>query len=267
MKIKLILVPSIVVLIIVLGIWFVYPAYSNGTNGLMDNYSKLKAERQKLESIKGKSGNANELAAQLDSMGTEKDILYEFIPAKIKESEIVNNLNKMAADSGLLIYGLSVGRPSLEVASIAAPQTLGSTSIDATISVNKAVSVLPKAKNFEASMQISGSYDQVKTFMDKLSNFARYNKITSFYVKKGDAASGGSNDTNVNASTDLLIVDLKAEFNLLNEAKISNSNVSDSVFSSSNMDTKIVSEIKSARTGLAVGVDTGQKGKSNPFMP
>jgi len=258
MKLKLILVPGIIALIVVLGIWFIYPAYSNGTDGVMDHYKQLKAEKQKLDSIKGKSGNANSLSSQLDSLGSDKEALYEFVPTNIKESEIVNNLNKMAADSGLLIFGLTVGRPSLSVASMEAPQKPG---------INPSIPVLPKAKTFSADMQISGSYDQVKTFLNKVDNFARYEAIASLNLKKGSSVSGQAGAGAPDPSMDILAADLKITFNMLDKAKLSGDNVNDAVFSSSSLNTDIISQIKSSRSELAVGVDTGQKGKANPFLP
>ena len=272
MKIKVLLVPSIIVLSIILGIWIIYPAYSNGSTGARDLYDQLTKERVKLNSILGESGNASKLSAQLDTISSDKDVLYEFIPSDMKESEIIDNLNKMASDSGLLIYGLSVSQPILSVATIDVPQTMGSTSLDATGPVDAAgipVSVLPVAKSFEADMQISGSYDQIKNFLEKMNVFARYNTEASVSLKKGLSAStdGSSSADASTASLDVLTADLKINFNVLEKAKLSEGNVNDSVFSSSTLDTQVISQIKSRYSGTALKLDIGQTGKTNPFIP
>lgn len=272
MKIKLLLVPSIITLIVVLGIWLVYPAYSNGSTGVKDHYDQLKSEKEKLNSILGKSDTASKLFSELDSLGADRDVVYEFVPSDIKESEIIDNLNRMAADSGLLIYGLSVGRPSLEVASPEALVTMGSTSLDVkSPSVTPVVPILPKAKNFEANIQVSGNYDQIKSFLEKLNVFARYNSIGNIFLKKGvSSAAGGSDNQPVITDTptlDVLTANIKINFNIVDKTTLSGDNVNDPVFSSSRLDTKIISQIKSQRSGAAMALDIGQQGKANPFMP
>lgn len=273
MKIKLLLVPSIITLIVVLGVWLVYPAYSNGSTGVKDHYDQLKNEKTKLETVLGKSGNANKLSLQLDSLGSDKDVVYGFIPSDIKESEIIDNLNRMAADSGLLIYGLSVDRPSLEVISPEVPMTMGSTSLDdGTVSdpsLSAAVPILPKPKNFNANIQVSGSYDQMKSFSEKVDVFARYNSITSLYLKKGSStvAGGASTVTTADPNLDVITANMKISFNVLEKAKLSDDNVNDPVFVSGNFDTKIISQIQSQYSGAAMKLEIGQKGKANPFMP
>lgn len=274
MKIKLLLVPSVITLIIVLGIWLVYPAYSNGSTGARDHYDQLKAEKAKLDSIMSKSGNVSKLATQLDSLGADKDVVYEFVPSDIKESEIIDNLNRFAADSGLLIYGLSVDRPSLEVTAPEVPQTMGSTSLDAgatDVSVVPAAPVLPKAKNFEANIQVSGNYDQIKNFLEKVNVFARSNNLDSLLLKKGiSSVTGGTSNATISTTApalDVLTADMKIGFNILDKVKLSDGNVNDPVFSNSSFDTKIISQIKDQRSGTAMKLDIGQQGKTNPFMP
>ncbi|MFA7319807.1 MAG: hypothetical protein WC022_04415 [Parcubacteria group bacterium] len=272
MKIKLLLVPSIITLIVILSIWLVYPAYSNGSTGVKDHYTQLQSEKAKLDSILGKSDNASKLSSQLDSLGKDGDVVYEFIPSDIKESEIIDNLNRMAADSGLLIYGLSVGRPSLEVAAPEAVVTMGSTSLDpANPSAPPAVPILPKPKNFEANIQVSGNYDQIKNFLGKVDVFARYDNLNNLILKKGvSSVTGGTSNPATGTDTtalDVLTANVKIGFNLVDKATLSGDNVNDPVFSGGSFDTGIISQIKSQRSGAAMTFDIGQKGKANPFMP
>lgn len=272
MKIKLLMVPSIIVLAIVLGIWLIYPAYSNGSTGVKDRKDQLQAEKLKLDSILGRSGNASKLSSQLESLQIDRDALYEFVPVDMKESEIIDNLNKMASDSGLLVYGISISQPKLEVASVEVPATMGSTSIDpnnpmGNVDVNAIV--LPKVKNFETDMQISGNYEQVKGFLEKVDVFARHGNVTSIFLKKGLSTTSVSSADPADdmTSLDVLTANLKLTFNILEKAKLSEGNIADPIFSSSNLDTKVISQIKAQYSNAALKLDIGQTGKPNPFLP
>ena len=266
------MVPSIIVLAIVLGIWLIYPAYSNGSTGVKDRRDQLQAEKLKLDSILGKSGNASSLSSQLESLQSDRDVLYEFVPVDMKESEIIDNLNKMASDSGLLVYGISISQPKLEVASVEAPVTMGSTSLDPSNPMGNTdvnVVVLPKVKNFEADMQISGNYEQIKTFLEKMDIFARYVSVNNVFLKKGlsTTAVPSADSTTDTASLDVLTANLKLDFDILEKAKLSNDNITDPVFSSSSLDTKVISQIKAQYSNAALKLDIGQTGKPNPFLP
>lgn len=271
MKIKLLMVPSIIVLAIVLGVWLIYPTYSNGSTGVKDHRDQLQAEKLKLDSILGKSVNSNSLSSQLEALQADRDVLYTFVPVDMKESEIIDNLNKMASDSGLLIYGLSISQPKLEVAPVEAPMTMGSTSLDASSSTGAEVSVviLPKVKNFVSDMQVSGSYEQIKTFLEKVDVFARYVSVNNVFLKKGlSTTSVSSTDSTTDtASLDVLTANLKLTFDILEKAKLSDNNVTDPVFSTSSLDTKIISQIKNQYSNAALKLDIGQVGKPNPFLP
>ncbi len=265
------MVPSMILLAIVLGIWLVYPAYSNGSTGVKDHYNQLNAERAKLASVQGKSGNANKLSSQLESMPADKDTLYEFVPVEMKESEIIDNLNKMAADSGLLIYGLSVSQPKMDV--VEAPVTVSSTSLDPNSPTSDVpVATLPKEKSFAANMQISGSYAQMKSFFDKVDTFARYNSMATMFLKKGLSTAPGATGTATSSTTDttaldVLTANLEIDFNVLDRATLSDGNITDSVFANSILDTKVISQIKSQYSNAALKLDVGQEGKANPFLP
>jgi hypothetical protein len=149
---------------------------------------------------------------------------------------------------------------------------MGSTSLDATNPVAApAIPVLPKPKNFEANIQVSGNYDQIKTFLEKVDVFARYSNLNNLILKKGiSSVTGGVNNSPTAANApalDVLTANVKIGFNLVDRATLSGDNVNDPVFSNGSLDTKIISQIKSQRSGAAMTFDIGQKGKANPFMP
>ncbi len=263
MKIKLLAVPSIIVLIIVLSIWVVYPAYSNGATGVMDNYNKLKSEQVKLNSLQGKSGNAGKLSSQLENMSSGNDVLYEFIPVDMKENEILDNLNKMASDSGLLVYSVSIKQPQPDAATIDEPSATSADPSDPTASmlVSAPLSV---AKSFETDVEVSGNYTQIKDFLNKMNGFVRHSSLVSFSLKKQSLVAA---DGTAPVVSNTLAASIILDFDVMKKAMLSDGNVDDPVFSDGNLDTDIITKIKNQYNVAALTLDTGQKGKSDIFMP
>ena len=277
MKIKLLVVPSLIALIVVLSIWLVYPAYSNGSTGVRDNYNKLKSEQVKLDSLRGKSGNVSKFTSQLDALSSNKDVLYNFVPESMNESEIVDNLNKMAVDSGLLVYGITINQPKLNATTSVAPETLGTTSLsDTSGNIDSPVaSALPTVKSFETDMSVSGNYLQIKDFLNKANSFARYSDIATLSLKTQLLTSATGNSSEVappsvasgGAVPSTLMAAITMDFDMLQKATLSNGNVDDPVFSGENLDTQIISKIKDRYNVLALPLSVGQKGNSDIFTP
>ncbi|HHE45916.1 MAG TPA: hypothetical protein ENL05_01010, partial [Candidatus Moranbacteria bacterium] len=96
MKGKILIVPVIIVIIIALSVWLVYPAYSNGNNGVKEKYNQLRKEQEKLSNAQNKGANIQKLFGKLNSLSGQKDILYKFVPENAKEEEIIDNLNFLA---------------------------------------------------------------------------------------------------------------------------------------------------------------------------
>ncbi len=268
MKLKLLVVPSIIAAVIIMGIWLIYPAYYNGTDGLKDRYDQLGKEKTKLEAIQGRSVNVDTLSNQLDALSSDKDALYGFIPENIKEAEIIKTLSQMASDAGVLVYNVSLGKPAYDKTEAPQFDTMGATSLDGNATDGSAdagtVGTLPVPKNFETSVEISGNYFQIKEFLKKLNDFSRYNEVTSVLVVKNTTPENGQEDGAI--PSDILRADLKMNFNILGKAVLSDGTTSDAVFSNSTLDTKIISQIREQRVLNAIHPEIGQQGRENPFV-
>ena len=51
MKVKILIVPLAIAIVVIFTIWFVYPTFSNGTDGVKEKYGQVKKERQNLSDI------------------------------------------------------------------------------------------------------------------------------------------------------------------------------------------------------------------------
>lgn len=254
MKTKILLVPLVITIIVALSIWLVYPAYSNGKNGVKEKYEQLKKEQKKLSNIQNKSANAQKLSSQLASL-SDKNILYGFIPRSDREEEIIDNLNFLASSAGLSVLNFNPEQNTRLNNSDQSNQDSASES-------------LPVAKTFKAKVEISGSYEAIKQFFGSVNKLSRYNDITILNIKKNVNNQNVNNQgENANVPANTLLADMEITFDILPQAKLSDQNVNDSIFSSSKLDTKIISKIKDARNTKVFQLDVGQKGKTNPFLP
>ncbi|MDO9231366.1 MAG: hypothetical protein Q7U36_02675 [bacterium] len=250
MKIKILLIPLLIIAIATFSIWLVYPTYSNGADGVKENYAKLKSEQKKLIELQNKSENVNSLSAQFSSL-LEKDALYAFVPKNAKEEEIINSLSSLSSASGLLLFDSKINQPNKDK-SIESSEELQT--------VNKEEKSLPEIQNFKVEMKLAGSYDKIKDFLINVGKFSRSNNFDILEISRNV-----SNEVET-VSSDVLSVNIALDFNVLKEAKLNESNIGSSIFSNPKLESKIITEIKNQRNANIFQLNVDPKGKSNLFQ-
>lgn len=243
MKIKILLVPFLIVAIAVFSIWLVYPLYSNGTNGVKENYAKLKVEQEKLAGIQTMSGNVDKLSAQISSM-PEKETLYSFVPESKKEEEIINDIVKLSSLSGLLFYQEKMEQPQKNTQEVVQKETIASIPI-------------PELQNLKTKIKIAGNYEKIKEFLVNLEKLERNNNLETLEIMK---------EVTRDVPSDVLTIDATLNFAILKKNKLSQSAVTDPVFSSPKLEAGIIEEIKNKKSINNFQLNVDQKGKVNPFQ-
>lgn len=253
MNVKILLTPLIIVIAIIFAIWFVYPAYSNGVDGVKEKYAQLKSEESKFSGLESKSQNAEKLFSEISSLGADKDILYQFIPEAAKEEEVLDNINYLASASGVSISKFSISQPS------ANNQLMEDTNPDGSSSAPS----FSLPKNIKASINLAGNYENIKSFLNKVDKFERYENFSKLQISQNleNSADGAA------VLSDVLNVSADVDFNFLEKTNLSESNANDPVFSSDKLDLSAITEIKNKKTTEVLKLDAGQRGKANPFMP
>lgn len=257
MKLKILIMPLIIVAIVVFSIWIVYPAYSNGVDGMKEKKDELKKEQDKLIDIQNKNQNIAKFSSQIDSLPEEKLILYKFIPETRKEEEIVNNLNFLASNSSLLVSAIDTVK-SKEQARISAMAEVDASVVNE--KTGEKVKQLPIDEKFEARIKLEGSYDKIKEFLGNVYKLDRYNSTKSLKIEKKKGKAG-------EVSQSVLSLDMAVNFNYLNKAEISGDNINDKLFSETGLDTTIISKIKEQKSINNYALSVDQKGKTNIFVP
>ena len=248
---KILVVPLAITVAVIAIVWLIYPAYSNGVDGLKENYAKLKSEQKKLNDISGENKNIENLSSQISSL-PQKDILYSFIPENAEEENIINGLNRLASESGLLLFEATIKPPVKSKTNVAPLDSTGT---------GETAAPKPEPKNVSTEMKLAGDYLSIKNFLTKLGTFSRSNDVNNLDIEKNS----GKNEI-LSGSGALLVVDASANFSYLSKSKLNEASVFNSVFSNPDLDSKIIEDIKNQKISGAFQLSVGQKGRSNLFQ-
>ncbi len=241
MKLKLLIAPLLVLLIIIMAIWIVAPAYQK----LQIQKEELAAAQFKLADIQEKNARAAKLKQTLADNIAQKEILLKYLPEKAQEDVIMENFNALMQGGGLSIVNLSMADDSRKNSAPAAP-------IEADASLGEPAPAVLAADSIGASIGIVGSYEKIRSFIGKLATLKRGNNIVSLKITAKDAGS---------LQADMV---LKFSYFAGGDSIISANN---SVFSKGSFDTAVIEQIKSNLSTEMVSVNIGETGKANPFLP
>jgi hypothetical protein len=259
MKVKILLMPLTLVIAVALLIWYVYPAFSNGSDGVLDKYGQLKKENAQLTDLGERTSNADSLAAQLANNPDNKATLMEFIPNQIKEEQIMDNLNYLASSEGLAVLGISISQPDNTAAIASSDGAAAPVSLDGSAAPATSDAAAVTATDFSVEYSVLGTYGQVRNLLGKLNGFGRYNGVSSLDIEKP------TTQQNASPATDSLQADLTLDFNYLKPTTLSSD--TNQVFLSNKLGTSIIEQIKNSQNVPVLHLNIGQSGKTNPFIP
>jgi Tfp pilus assembly protein PilO len=247
MKIKIWITPLMIVAIIYLIIWVAVPAYS-GDAGVTVANEKLNQDETKLATITVKEENANKLVTALNNNSEQQKILWQYLPEKKTDEDVIANINSLASKSSLFLTSITLEH---EIDTpIAAP--VADVAAD-----GSAAPVIPKIepRKFRAQLSLSGDYDKLRQFMADMSGLKRFNKMVSLKISQNSSAVVGVGS---------LQADMTIEFNYLNKVGSIESMSSD-VFAKGEFDMSVIKKITDKTNVDILKVDAGSVGRTNPF--
>ncbi|HPN96231.1 MAG TPA: type 4a pilus biogenesis protein PilO [Candidatus Moranbacteria bacterium] len=255
MKLKILLPPLLIVGIIIVAIWMVYPAYTNGADGFKEKRAELKAEEEKLTNVENKIENVKKLSAQLSSITDKKEEIVSYIPETIKEEQIIDNVNFIAGEEGLSVKNISVVQPKAK----AVDTEMTDEELEASGLEVPAIKK-PEATLFDVEVSMVGNYDKIKNFLDKVHRFHRFKRFDTIEIKKyasekeGDTVSG-------------LQLDAVLSFNFYKKSN-KPADMEDPVFANGNFSgLQIVDDIKNKKNISMLKMEAEQAGRVDPFSP
>ena len=127
----------------------------------------------------------------------DKKIVDNYLPSSNVEERIIGGINYLAADAGLALLDISM-KASLENKSANSIVTNNVTTENST--KDKAVNNM---QFNETSILISGEYEKIGLFIDKLQKMALLNSINSLTIKKISGTVSDNTDKQVSDSKNL----------------------------------------------------------------
>jgi Tfp pilus assembly protein PilO len=263
MKIKILLAPAIIVITIVLCIWMVYPAYTDGVNGVKEKYQKLKEQTRLSDNLDKQIGNVGKLSASLKANTSRNSVVFGYIPQDKEEEKIIESLNLLAKDSGLSVLNISVFEmknevdPNLNIATPAVAPALSGATSDAFTQPIAATIVTPR--KIKTDLVVLGDYGGVKVLVEKIQKMNRFNKFSALEIR-----TLLKEDQTVSES---LSVKMTLEFNYLKELdKLAEQDIDNPIFSTGAFDMQVIDNISKNKSIEVKNVLPGQKGTANPFL-
>lgn len=265
MKIKILLAPSLIIIIITLLIWVVYPAYTNGFDGVKEKNQKLKEQTLLSSNLDGQISNVGKLAGDLKTNAVEDTAILSYIPNDKQEDKIIENLNQLSKDSALSVLNISVSEvKGIEVAPEIAPPAVPLGAALPGVSPNMLPSVplaTTKAdpKKIKVELSVFGDYGGIKILLEKIEKIKMFSKFTNVEIKtllKEDQT-----------PSDSLSAKITLEFRYLKElTSLAEGDIDNPIFSANMFDRKIEESLKNKKSINVENVIPGQGGIANPFI-
>jgi len=224
-------------------------------------------ERQKqLEEAQTKNKLVDNLISVYDQKTSERNLIEEYIPTKVNDEEIINNLiyyaNIQTGDKEIKISDISVAKPVANKGQTGKPPI---PQIPADVDMENPIfpggivgrkmeigTPLNTPVSFDADVSFVGKYQGLKEFFNKLKIFKRANSVSSFSILRSGTG-----------SSEALTVKAKLSFNFLD--KYNPVEVASSLLESS-LDMSVAEKIK-VNTNEVMKVIVDSKGRENPFLP
>ncbi len=257
MKVKILIVPLLISIMIGIVIWLIAPDYF----AMQDARKNLKAEQDKLRNIKEKSVKAASLKAELAQVSDQVDIVLKYVPPAKQEEEMINSLYSLATAEGLSVSKLSVMPEEKKFAPIPAVEPVeAGAALEAGLA---AVPAKPVPENFQINMIVSGNYEKIRAFFNKLSKLRRFNNAASLKIAEAKTSRSGESP----APADALQAELFLDFKYFKKDNPAGVNADSNIFASGKFDMSAVSDIRSGMDTEILGIVIDSAGKNNPFSP
>lgn len=265
MKIKIIIVPVLIVLIVVLAIWVVNPALQEWG----DKKASLNKIDAQLADIQEKNQKAQLLASAMNADPGKMDVIMKYIPPKEQEEEMIASLNALANASGLAVYNISVDSGKNNPAGGAQTPAEATPAVNASgIAGSTQTAVGPSITDFTITFGVAGGYEKIKDLLGKLASLQRYNSISGLKISKAAAAvsQGGTAQPSADDSTNNnLQADIALNFNYIEKSNAV-VNVDNTVFANGSFDMSVIDDIKNSMNTTVNSLNVGGSGVSNPFV-
>ena len=271
MKVKILFFPVAVFVALVVGIWHIQPEIAN----VLELRRTLAAKEQTLQDIQQKARNVTLLASSLDAknsiaadprQSTETKVL-EFLPQAQDHERVVDSLNALANEAGLAVVNVefdpqaTANAIAAEAARVLAEQeelALASQQSFASgdpSAVPQPVVAKPQLLPMPVKVLVQGSYDNIKSFSEKLYRMNHSRSLTGLNIVRDEQA-----PPDVLSATVAVTFHYYPKKHVLPDASLP-------VFARSQFDFGVVERLNTFVTSSVQPLEAPPAGRPNPFTP
>lgn len=247
MKLKLLIAPLLMIVIVVVIIWVIIPNFRN----FQEQKENLKIAQQKVSEVQMENQQAAKLKQELAGDEAQRSILLKYIPAQSQEELLVGGLSSLASGEGLSIFNMAVTIATSEKASNVVGSGAGEA---AEISAPK-----PFGNTVAVNLGVSGPYEKIKSFINKLATLKRHNNIVALKISRPAETAAAEPSNNLQA-------DLTLNFAYQANDTIMKAGNKD-MFSNSKLFSDIITQLNDKFKTDIAEINIGTTGKVNLFIP
>ena len=251
MRLKFLFFPVMLIVSVALFFGYVWPDI-NTVGTLKEEKAGMEKQLAQADE-KQKAIDTVNVSMKQDPAATTAILTY--LPQKRAEEKIINNLNFMATSESVVLTNLSI----VDIAPKVPEQStmpVGATPINATGDLAGASAVMATPENSmqfsEATLQLSGTYDNLSVFINKLQHEEMYNKVKSLSITADNQE-----------KPELLSANIVVDFGYLLPTKLNSQNI-DKLKPGFN--TNFNQELQKYIAQKTVNIDLGSIGRTNPFQ-
>lgn len=265
MSLKVLLVPSLIIGILVITIGYIKPSvialFEKKTQ-----FDQIVAQAEQLDMI---VNNVSSLKGQIKAQSDDVNFLKEYFPGKSDVEIGMDQLNYLAAKSGVAVKDVQVTEIKKEqVAAQAGADETATSSADVLFAPAESAGALPLSikktytpLTYMITIQTVGSYDALKSFTANVMKAHRFIRVAEASVSLPTAI-GTADDQQPNG--DVLESELAIEFLVLPEVTLTTA-LGDATFDSAKLNFSPLNDVRANQDGAIPDLPAVGTGKANLF--
>ena len=207
------------------------------------------ASLQSLESVKNKKAALELLSTRFKSNEETGNLILNYIPKNKVEEKIIEEVNYIAASSGVLLSNLEI---TDNFTPVVADVTLQSGPVNVVKSTNAAITV-------------DGDYDKLKIFFDAMQHVPLLNSVESLNISSKEKSAAAGQDAQPQSAT-TIVARLVINFGYLEQIRADDKKLADF---NPEIDNATIQKLKDYTAGHVSKIDMSSVsvGSNNPFLP
>lgn len=197
MKVRLILFPLAIVIALAVSIFWIQPEISSAIS-LREQDNAVSARLAEMDRV---IANIDSLDKTLSENSGDRQFVETYLPSKMSDDSIIDEVNFLAGEAGILLISAQMKPISSELAQMAKQQTqtnaeqteIASNSPGSLVAsgassgsevVFTASSPDARIRSTEVSISVLGKYDQIKTFADRIYHANHFQNFVSMDISR-----------------------------------------------------------------------------------